>query len=451
MCAGAPPANLLLFMLSRFVYSYNVTDDIIALYHSLTIDAIFFHKEEMSRILTDLHSSEYQLLRTRHFIVDDKSADIDLLCKAKSFAKNLSLANTYILTSENCNFACTYCFLSKITHTNGKLRNMSKEVADATISLLQREYRCSPDVYSKFICFFGGEPLMNIHIIQYIVKRIQSLIRNNEFPADIKLGIVTNGALLTKDILIYCKNNNIDVGISYDMIEEAGRNRMTKSGKETFGLIREKIELCRSLQVEYSISTTVTEEILANKERVIDEIIQLSPHSISLNMLITDTSSGFDKRYYERYANFLIEAFCRLREVGIYEDRMMRKINSFTKHQLYFYDCCAAGGNQLVIRSDGRVGVCHAFINYNKYFNASVFDDNLLISNNYDSNAWAQRTPFFNERCMKCECLGICGGGCGYSAYQLHGSINEMDDSFCLVSKKILKWMIHDLYGKVSE
>lgn len=438
-------------MLSRFVYTYNVTEDIIALYHSLTIDTIFLHKEELPIILKDSHSTEYQLLLARHFIIENKDTDIDLLHKAQSFAKKLSLANTYVLTSENCNFACTYCFLSKITHTNGNLRNMSKEVADATISLLQREYQHSPNVYSKFISFFGGEPLMNIDIIQYIVERLKNLIDNNEFPADIKFGIVTNGALLTNDILIYCKENNIGVGISYDIIEKAGQNRITKNGKETFSLVREKIEMCKSLQVEYSISTTVTEEILLNKEQVIDEIIHLAPHSISLNMLIADNLSNFDKKYYERYADFLIEAFCRLREAGIYEDRMMRKINSFTNHQLYFYDCCAAGGNQFVIRPDGSVGICHAFINNNKYFNASVFEDDLLINNNPDSYAWSQRTPLSNERCIDCECLGICGGGCGYSSYQLHGSIYEIDDSFCIVSKKLLNWMIRDLYSKISE
>lgn len=59
------------------------------------------------------------------------------------------------------------------------------------------------------------------------------------FPADIKFGIVTNGALLTKDILIYCKNNNIDVGISYDIIEEAGRNRVTKGGGNIWSHQRE--------------------------------------------------------------------------------------------------------------------------------------------------------------------------------------------------------------------
>ena len=129
---------------------------------------------------------------------------------------------------------------------------------------------------------------------------------------------------------------------------------------------------------------------------------------------------------------------------------MMRKMRAFTNRNLYYNDCCATGGHQFVITHNGRIGVCHAFLNTTgEFFNASVFDENISLSTNSDSLCWSQITPLKKEQCLECECLGICGGGCAYVANNMHGSIGALDDGFCIVSKKILKWMIDDLY-KVS-
>lgn len=437
--------------LSKFVHIFDINESIIALYHSLTIECVFFSNGELDKILKDEKSNEFKYLKEHYFIVSCDYDDIFLYNKSLLLLNKPSLANVYVLTSENCNFACKYCFLSKLTHENNVSRNMTTKVADEMIDMLSRQYKKDSSDYEKFISFFGGEPLLNFSIIRYIVDKIELLSQEGKFPSNIKWGVITNGSLLNMEIINYCMLHKIAIGISYDIIEEASKERINKLGNSTFYETLDKINMCKEMNVEFSLSVTVTEKILDNQEKVIDEIINLSPSSVSLNMLIIPDKSEFNSIYYERYASFLIYAYTRLREVGIYEDRIMRKVKSFTKQRLYYYDCCATGGNQLVVRHNGKVGVCHAFMNSDKFFNASVFDKEFSLLKNKDTISWSQRTPLKMDACIKCECLGICGGGCAYIADKMSGTINGLDEGFCIVTKKILKWLICDLFDSINK
>ena len=45
--------------------------------------------------------------------------------------------------------------------------------------------------------------------------------------------------------------------------------------------------------------------------------------------------------YNERAARFIIKAFQVFRERGIYEDRIMRKVNAFIERNVWPFDCGA--------------------------------------------------------------------------------------------------------------
>ena len=146
----------------------------------------------------------------------------------------------------------------------------------------------------------------------------------------------------------------------------------------------------------------------------------------------------------------MIEAFKELREVGIFEDRIMRKVQAFEDGKLFLYDCCASGGNQYVIDPAGNIGICHGYLNNGKYFSDNVSNPTFDFRNNDVYHFWRNRTPLRMEQCQNCECIGICGGGCPYAADFMHGSIYEVDDRFCIHAKKVLNWMIKDLYFQIG-
>ena len=93
----------------------------------------------------------------------------------------------------------------------------------------------------------------------------------------------------------------------------------------------------------------------------------------------------------------MIQAFTRLREVGLYEDRIMRKVHAFSENKMHLYDCCAGGGNQYVITPDGKIGICHGYLNNRKYFSSSIYDVGFDFRTQGDYLYWKKRTPPINE------------------------------------------------------
>lgn len=62
---------------------------------------------------------------------------------------------------------------------------------------------------------------------------------------------------------------------------------------------------------------------------------------------------------------------------------------------------------------------------------------------------WSQISPINNLKCMDCEALGICGGGCPINASNNSSDdvFTAIDQGFCIHAKKTLDFMIKDLYN----
>lgn len=127
---------------------------------------------------------------------------------------------------------------------------------------------------------------------------------------------------------------------------------------------------------------------------------------------------------------------------------MMRKLDAFTKAQVYYSDCAATAGGQIVIAPNGQVGICHGCLYNKKYFVTDVNDIDFNCIENEAFIEWSQLTPINHEECLDCPALGICGGGCLINAMYLKegNTIHSLDTRFCTHSKMTLDFLIRDLY-----
>ena len=389
-------------------------------------------------------------LFANYYIVDTIEKDDKLYQQCIGLIYPPAISNAYIVVTENCNFNCKYCFISERVTSDGSNKVMSRDVAKASVELLQRTYERQQHEYDKTITFYGGEPLLNFDIIKYFMQEVRHAKSVAYWPSDVKYALITNGSLLTKESVAFLRQNNIALSISYDVDKHSHANRINGMGSSTYDVVRKSIQLCIDEGMSYSLSITISDNTICNREVVLRELVHLKPLTIAFNMLIPNKHMTPSDTYYEDATDFMIECFKRLRNKGIYEDRMMRKVQAFIDNKLYLYDCCASGGNQFVITPDGKIGICHGYLNNRKYFSASVFDKDFDFRNSDNFDYWKQRSPLFMPECQHCECLGICGGGCPYAADILHGSIYALDNRFCIHAKKVLQWLINDLYEQTK-
>lgn len=122
-----------------------------------------------------------------------------------------------------CNFSCRYCYESD----NKPSSYMTNDVADSSISFIL-------DLFQKgkytalWINFHGGEPMLNVKIIKYIVEKL--------YKYNIKLftSMTTNCSVLDEEICDYINELTISLDGKKDTHD---RNRIQRNGKGTYDLV----------------------------------------------------------------------------------------------------------------------------------------------------------------------------------------------------------------------
>ena len=458
--------------ISRFAHSYDL-GDAIALYHSLRMKPVYLTKKAFRSLQAWLASSlckkvedapadirtEVNELVKYKILTQTKDEDDKVLQFVRSKIPAPAINVCYMIMSEQCNLACKYCFLGNNDcekRGNFLLENMSVETAEQAIKFFIRQIKESgldTEKNKPVLIFYGGEPLVNYDVLEYIAKRINELRNVERSIRNIEMSMVTNGLLLDEDRIIRLHELGVSIAISIDgFTEEANSMRVDVAGKPVFSRILEKLDLCKKIGVNVSLSVTLSEETIKNTKDILKLVEKYDIKAFGFNIMMSSDTFVLPNSYNEAAAQFIIDEFIELRERGIYEDRMMRKLKAFSKSQVYFSDCAATAGGQIVIAPDGRVGICHGCLHNKQYFVANINDDDFIAVKDKNFIEWSQLTPLNHEECMDCPALGICGGGCPVNAMYLKpgNTIHSLDERFCVHSKKTLEFFIKDLYRIVT-
>lgn len=150
--------------------------------------------------------------------------------------KNSSMFVVHVVTTTNCQLNCPYCY-----ETGIKEKIMNFETADKIIlwcsNYLNRNNKCS-----KFrVIWYGGEPLLNKKVIQYILPQLHRLSKEKNIQFDNQ--IVTNGVLLNKEIVSFLAWYNLSrIQVTLDGPKRLhDQRRSKKNGEGTFDQIFQNI------------------------------------------------------------------------------------------------------------------------------------------------------------------------------------------------------------------
>jgi uncharacterized protein len=458
---------------SRFAHTFDLKG-VIALYHSLRMKPVYLNREtykDLQAWLVSPFCEDYnnapdnlkkEVLELAKFKILNKSEEDDE--KVLQFIRNKTPKSAinvcYMIMSEQCNLACKYCFLGNNNSDKRKsfdLKNMSKETADKAIDFFIRQIKMSgldSEENKPVIIFYGGEPLVNYEILEYAAERLNSLRDKEKCIKNLEMSMVSNGLLLTKERALRLKELGVAIAISVDgFTEEANSMRVDMGGNNVFLKLLERLEMCKELGVDVSFSVTLSEETIKGTKDMLKLIDNFGIKSFGFNIMMSNENFIVPQEYNEAAAQFIIDEFVELRKRGIYEDRIMRKLKAFTKAQIYFSDCAATAGGQIVIAPSGQVGICHGCLHNKEYFVSEVTNQEFDATKDKDFIEWSQLTPINKEECLDCNALGICGGGCPINATYLKegNTIHSLDERFCIHSKKTLDFLINDLYRIISE
>jgi len=457
--------------LSRFVYTLE-KNNIIALFHSLRIRVIYVKKNVYEKVMNFLNNQEQcndkkttsedvdlaiDELKRIKFLLPTEVDELKDLDKIKeSLLGKVNFRMMYLLLTDRCNLRCSYCFLERQTPLRYQRLNMNKATILQAIEFYTRirqfkNFKKDRE-QEEIIHLYGGEPLLNFTGLRVAVEYIHDLKMQKRLPPNLKVVMVTNGTLIDDEIAQYFRDKDISVGISLDgPLVIHNKYRKYSSSKGSFMDTLRGYNLLIKHKVKTGISCTITPDLINNLDLFFDFVKHLDNcDGISFNILHCNLGIETKADYYTDAAIFITKAFEELRKMGIYEERMLRKITAFLNHQIVPFDC-GAEGEQIAVGPAGLVSVCQDTLRCSEFIIAKVSDLNFNPLENDIIKQWSLRSPLNIPECISCPALGICGGGCPINAFILNGSMWSVDKRICPHSLYTLEWMIWDLYSHMRQ
>lgn len=165
-----------------------------------------------------------------------------------------------ISINNRCNLNCTYCHF----HTAEKAKYLSEHYMDVFVILDNIKHHIDKYSIQKFkLGFVGnGEPLLDYESLREYIEYIDVYLSDGRIAAY----TITNGTLITEEMLRFFKAHNVNIGFSIDGIPEIHNKWRCNTHKE----VMNAIELYHYINKSYpSMNCTVGKDTLAKAEETI--------------------------------------------------------------------------------------------------------------------------------------------------------------------------------------
>lgn len=342
--------------------------------------------------------------------------------------------------TSKCNLNCQYCHNALF---NNSQDDMTTDEIIQLVKSLDKKHKI------KKVLLTGGEPLLNKDICEII----------SEFTnMGIKLDMVTNGTLLTKDYLKRLEKAGLKrIRLSIDSVDDTINTRDKASTKklwETAELItsNSNIELaihtvCSPANVDYLYD--VYKKLLSVKAarwRVFDigyqgnllnnkEYFDFSDY---YNRLIKSTKimlNDYLKNEYYKILDIEINNVFKTSFLTLDPNKSI-DIKTIYENNMKTSPCEYVADHQLTVRSNGDASLCQYFRNPIYEFKKNNFDvEKSFVRKNHPIENKLIKQDL--KYCPNCKYFLVCNGGCRSKALYLTNDIKEPDPTSCCLHKLI--------------
>ncbi len=298
-----------------------------------------------------------------------------------------------------CNMACQYCYEAN------KKGKMSPETIEALIAFVESK---SAALKHVDICWYGGEPLLAMDVIEDISLTMIDMGKAKDFQYTATM--ISNGYLLTKDVV----DKLMDLQVKMIQVTLDGPARMhdekrpLKNGKDSFAKIVENIKYaCTKIMVGVRVNVDksydlglIEELLLELKAAGLEKRIGL--YFGQLEAASTACANIHDTCYNTAdFSGVEIEYFTLLLRHGFRIEKLPQPTSAF---------CMAQRVYAFVIDHEGEMYRCYNYVGDHDKSMGNIRDSVNYSHPNFtrlfDFNA------FEDAKCSSCDILPICLGGC---------------------------------------
>lgn len=337
--------------------------------------------------------------------------------------------------AHDCNLRCQYCFAGQGGYGQWRML-MSFDVARRAVDFLiahsgPREH-CELD-------FFGGEPLMNWHVVQQTIDYVHK--QEKKHGKKIKMSLTTNGLLLDKEKVKYLTDNHISLILSLDGRKEMqDRMRPGVHGEGTYDEIVKNLQYCVANRKgeEYYVRGTFTRYNMDFTTDVIDMLDKGFP-AVSMEPVVGEDTADYSikeedlprvKAEYDRLAKLFIAREEEGRPFFFFHFNMDLWKGPCLPKRLRG---CGAGHEYLAVVPNGDIYPCHQFVGREGYVIGNVYEG---LKNFKMMRDFRMNHVFSKPECVDCWAKFFCSGGCHANNEAFAGDIHKPFHITCEIQKK---------------
>lgn len=342
----------------------------------------------------------------------------------------------------NCNFRCSYCYLTNCVKSDTK--TMDYNVAESLISQIISDLK-RRNKRKLTIIWHGGEPLL------WGIDKFRSIFAFTEQLSDglcIRHCLQTNLSLIDDDYIALFKQYNIRIGFSLDGpkdINDSYRKRI--DGRGSFDTIIRNLYKCRDAGLNVG-AIVVASSVLKNRVPELYRFICEHELNFKFNPLFLAgeasncQSLSLTPLEYAQMSNELFDLWFFDKEHHIKESTFEDIASAFlTEHRItkgcMFSRNCQ--DNFLAISPHGDVFPCGRFCDTDTtYSYGNICEEPLeIILKRRKESAQYKRAEFIaHSGCKNCSFFDICHGGCLHDGF-LNGGNFESKTFLCAAYKII--------------
>ncbi len=367
-----------------------------------------------------------------HFLIADALDEVEILKMRNRIGRySKEYLGLAIAPTLACNFDCTYCFEDKKSET------MTEEIENALVKFVESRLNIA-NVLS--VTWFGGEPTLRIDTIERLTREFQRLCKEYkvEYPPT---SIITNGYRLTGENARKLKDSHV-VGaqVTIDGPPKVhDKRRKLKNNKGTFYHIMDNIKASMDIlriHVRINIDKTNIDEV-DDLYKIFEEygFIDKVPFYFGNVDAMTESCADISTLCLntKEFSDTVIELLKKSKERGFG--------GYLYPSSTHFGFCCADRYNTYVVAPTGDLYKCWNEISFTRELSVgSIFEEDLEPAQINNLTKYLNWDPFTNEKCVKCNLLPICGGGCPYNDINNRKSENCIDFKYNLYEMLRLKY-----------
>lgn len=344
----------------------------------------------------------------------------------------LNVANT-------CNLRCSYCY------ANGGNYNSENAIMSANTAALAVRVFAKHFGELKRVKFFGGEPFLNPQAIRAACEACVKLTEDGVLKRLPDFTTVTNGTVLTQELIELIKQYDIGVTVSFDgnaMMQDTLRPYVSGNGSSEAVLKNVKLlQLATNQKQPSSVEVTYT-QIHIQKGVSVEQCYQNVKELLNIDDIkITPVSCEEDDEHHLLSIDSFNDAVkagyqktpCDIRVVE--KAYRLHQILTFRKRSERLF--CGAGINRFSVSADGKVYPCYLFTNDAEFCIGNILDSCFSLEN-YEPTRLKlmEYDRLVQNECKDCWASSFCFG-CRGNNRRLTGKSDTPSEDFCRMLKEV--------------